>query len=277
MFSTSKIRLERYATGVALIVVLFIQWIPIYGAVKGAVSTYQEIGLPDIFPRSLHLQNFVDIWRMEPLAIYMANSIGYAIAATIVALIASVPSAYALSRFRFSGRSLYLFLVLATQMVAVSTIIVPLFRVVLAAKLFDSRLSVVLISAAMAIPLAVWLLRSYFDKVPVELEEAAMLDGCSRLQTLWHVVLPLARPGMAAAAVTAFVLAYKQFFIPLVLLTSKDKYPALVGVFTLASQRNAVPWQLVMASSLVVIVPPVILFVFAQRQLVSGLAAGGLK
>lgn len=260
----------------AVLAVVFVQWIPILGAVKGALSSYAEIGRPSLLPEAWRWQNFVDIWQAVPLAGYLWNTLFYSITSTVLTVVASLPAAYALSRFEFRGRSLFLFLILATQMVAVSTIIVPLFRMVISADLFDSRLTIVVISSAMAVPLAVWLLRSYFENIPYALEEAAMLDGCSRLQTLWLIVLPQARPGVAAASVMSFVLAYKQFFVPLVLLSSETKYPALVGIYTLASQR-LVPWHLVMAGILIIMLPAVIVFFLAQKELIGGLSAGGLK
>jgi len=253
-----------------------VQWLPILGALRGSVASFATMGIPTLWPTEFHFENFVNVWQAVPLATYILNSLFYSSVSTVLTVVVSLPGAYATTRFRFRGLGVILFVILATQMIAVSTIIVPLFQSVLRIGLFDTRIAIIFISSAMTVPLCVWLLRSYLQKIPHELEEAALLDGCTRWQTLLLIVVPLARPGIAAAAVMSFVLAYKQFFVPLVMLTSETKFPAMVGIYTLASQR-VVPWHLVMAGVLIIMVPPSILFFFAQKHLVSGLSAGGLK
>jgi len=130
--------------------------------------------------------------------------------------------------------------------------------------------------SAMPVPMIVWLLKNYFDTIPVELEEAGAVDGCTRLGALFRIVLPVSLPGLVTSVIIAFTTTYNQFFIPMVFLSSASKYPALVGVYTMASEL--VPsWHLVMASCLVVLVPPLVVFFLCQRYVMGGLIAGAVK
>jgi multiple sugar transport system permease protein len=167
-------------------------------------------------------------------------------------------------------------MVLITQMVSVSMIIIPMFRSLVTLNLFDSAWAVVVTIAAMPIPTMIWLLKNYFDTIPIELEEAGAVDGCTRLGALFRIVLPVAIPGVVTAVIIAFTTSYNQFFIPMVFLSSESKYPALVGVYTMASELVP-PWHLVMASCLVVLVPPLVVFFLCQRYVMGGLTAGAVK
>jgi multiple sugar transport system permease protein len=258
---------------VLLDVVLFI---PLYSGVLGSLTPGDHIGSPSLFPRYFHWHNFVEIWQKVSLAKYMMNSMVYAGGACIIAVAAAVPAGYAVSRFKFWGRHVFLFLVLITQMVSVSMIIIPMFRSLVTLNLFDSALAVVVTISAMPVPMIVWLLKNYFDTIPIELEEAGAVDGCTRLGSLFRIVLPVAIPGVVTSVIIAFTTTYNQFFIPMVFLSSESKYPALVGVYTMASELVP-PWHLVMASCLVVLVPPLVVFFLCQRYVMGGLTAGAVK
>ncbi len=266
----------KYLSLTVIVMFIIIQWLPMYGAFVGSLSSFADIGKPTIFPKSYNFSNYLEVWRQVPMGMYFLNSLLYSIGGTIIALVASIPASYAVSRFRFRGKSLYLFVILATQMVAVSTIIIPLFEMIIRLGLINTRFIIIVLSGTMPIPFAVWMLRTHVDMIPKEVDEAAMIDGCSRIQAVFKVVLPQMKPGLAAAGMMSFLIAYKQFFLPLVLLSSDSKYPTMVGVVTLSSQR-LVPWHLVMAASIQVVIPPVVFFFMAQRYVVSGLGTGSIK
>ena len=251
-------------------------FIPLYSGVIGSLTPGDHIGSPSLYPRYLHWQNFVEIWQKVPLAKYMVNSMVYAGAACAIAVAAALPAGYSVSRFRFAGRHLFLFLILTTQMVSVSMIIIPMFRSLIAMNLFDSAFAVIVTISAMPVPIVVWLLKNYFDTIPVELEEAAAVDGCTRVGALFRILLPVSMPGVVTALIIAFTTTYNQFFIPMVFLSSESKYPALVGVYTMASELVP-PWHLVMAASLVVLIPPLVVFFLCQRYVMGGLTAGAVK
>ena len=258
--------------GVIVIILIF----PIYSGFLTSVSPPGMIANPSIIPQKIYLQNYIDVWHKTNLARYMLNGIFYASMSTIIVLAVSIPSSYAISRFRFRAKRLFLFTILATQMVSVSTIIVPMFLFVIKYNLFDTYTPVIIISAALVTPLAIWYIRSYFDTIPPELEEMGMIDGCTRLQAIFKLVLPVSAPGLTTLVIIIFTMTYKVFFVPLVLLFSAEKYPALVAVYTLANEL-APQWNLVMTATLITMLPPVILFIIARRLIESGFMAGSLK
>ncbi len=259
----------------ALIVVIILLF-PLYSGFVTSISPSRLAGTPMLFPQEFDFYNYIDIWFKTPLLRYMLNGLLYASISTIIVLVVSIPSSYALSRFHFAGKGLFLTIVLVTQMFAVSTIIVPLFMLVIRFNLFDTYTAVIIIISALSTPLGIWYIRGYFDEIPPELEEAAMVDGCTRIQAIIHILLPVSAPGLITSAIVIFTMSYKQFFIPLVLLSSSNKYPALVGVYILANEL-APQWHLVMAASFITILPPIILFMLTSRFVTSGLTAGSIK
>jgi len=267
---------RRWLIVIGAVVLDVALFIPLYSGMIGSLTPGEHIGRPSLFPRYLHWQNFVEIWQKVPLAKYMANSMVYAGAACAIAVAAALPAGYSVSRFRFIGRHLFLFLILTTQMVSVSMIIIPMFRSLIAMNLFDSAFAVVVTISAMPVPIVVWLLKNYFDTIPVELEEAAAVDGCTRVGALFRILLPVSIPGVVTALIIAFTTTYNQFFIPMVFLSSQRKYPVLVGVYTMAAELVP-PWHLVMAASLVVLIPPLVVFFLCQRYVMGGLTAGAVK
>jgi multiple sugar transport system permease protein len=274
--AVATLRRTRWWIIVGVVILDVVLFIPLYSGVLGSLTPGDHIGSPSLFPRYVHWQNFVEIWYKVPLAKYMLNSMLYAGLSCVIAVSAALPAGYAVSRFRFAGRHAFLFLILITQMVSVSMIIIPMFRSLITLNLFDSALAVIVTIAAMPIPLIVWLLKNYFDTIPVELEEAAAVDGCTRVGALLRILLPVAVPGVVTSLIIAFTTTYNQFFIPMVFLSSESKYPALVGVYTMAAELVP-PWHLVMAASLVVLIPPLVVFFVCQRYVMSGLTAGAVK
>lgn len=259
-------------SGAIVIFLLF----PIYAGFLTSVSPPGTAVNLGIIPQKIYLQNYIDVWHESRLARYMLNGIFYASMSSVIVLAISIPSSYAISRFRFRKKGLFLFIILTTQMVCVSTIIIPIFLFIIKLNLFDTYTAVIIINAALSTPLGIWYIRAYFDTIPTELEEAGMIDGCTRLQAIFKLILPVSAPGLITSLIIIFTASYKQFFIPLVLLSSAEKYPALVSVYTLANEL-APSWNLVMASVMITSLPPVILFIIARGFLISGLTAGSVK
>jgi len=263
-----------FLTFSGLIVIILL--LPIYAGFLTSVSPPGMDLSPSIIPQKIYLQNYIDVWDKTNLARNMLNGIFYASMSTAIVLAVSIPSAYAISRFRFKAKGLFLFIILSTQMLSVATIIVPLFLLVINMNLFDTYTAVIIINAALSTPLGIWYIRAYFDTVPKELDEAGMVDGCNRVQAIYKIILPICAPGLVTSAIIIFTNSYKIFFIPLVLLFSAKKYPALVSVYTLANEL-APSWPMVMASAIITMLPPVILFLLARGFLTSGHMAGSLK
>lgn len=229
-----------------------------------------------LLPQQWNFSSYVSMWRAAPVAHYLTNSLLVASVSTVLVLLAAVPAAYATARFTFRGKRVYLFGMLAVQMLAPVALIVGLYREFAALRGLDSLVSLIIINTAFNLAFAIWLLRGFILTIPISLEEAAWIDGCSRQRALVSVVLPVIRPGLVTVAVYAFIAAWNEFIVALTLITSESKKPLQVGL-TQFIGRDEVEWQHLFATSLIAIVPIVLLFLLVQKHLVGGLTAGSVK
>jgi len=266
----------RYAGIIATVLVVAVIVFPFYPAVVGSLTPWGKMGERLVFPEYFHWQNYSKVWTRINLGRLLLNSTIYGLSTGILIVLLSIPAGYALSRFKFGFRMAFNFLLLTTQMIPIIIVIVPLFFIILRLGLFDAYLSVILVATALGLPFPVWLLTSYFDTIPVEIEEAAMVDGCSRLQAIRRVLLPSIAPGVFTGFMLAFAIAWCRFLTPNVFITSDSKWPITVGIYNVAREL-VVEWNLVMAASLIGLIPPVILYFLAQRYIVGGLTAGAVK
>lgn len=215
---------------------------------------------------------FVDIWSDETVLRGLRNSLIIAFGVTIVTLACSIPAAYVLARHRFPLRDGFMTTVLVTQMLSPIVVIVPLFQTATDLGLLGGFLGVILASSAFIVPFSVWLLTGFFSAISPELEEAATLDACGRIAVLWHVILPLSLPGLAATAVYAFLFGWNEFVISLTFLSAvPEKWPVTVGVFSSIGQWD-IGWQALMMTALISTLPVLLLFSFVQKYLDRGFA-----
>jgi multiple sugar transport system permease protein len=196
---------------------------------------------------------------------------------TVLALIVSIPAAYAMSRFRFPGRGFFRQFLLVSQMLSPIVLVIGLFRLVVALGLLDNVNSVVFVYAAFNIAFSVWMLQSYFSTIPKDLEEAAWMEGASPWRALVLVFLPLAVPAMVVTSIFAFINAWNEFVIALTMLRRQESYTLPIQVFSLVAGRYTIEWHHVMAAAFAATVPVAILFAWLQRYLVRGLALGAVK
>jgi arabinogalactan oligomer/maltooligosaccharide transport system permease protein len=206
----------------------------------------------------------------------LGNSVVVALATAVVAIVIATPCAYALARFRFVGKEAGIRTLLATQMFPTVASAVPLYLLLDALGLLDSRLGLTLVYATTAVPFAIFQLRGAFESVPVDLEEAAMVDGASRFEAFVRVVLPAARPAIAVTGLFAFMSAWNEFILAATLLSRKTAYTLPVVLQHYVGEHDAA-WGAFAAGAIIVSAPVMLLFYVAQRQLISGLTAGGVK
>jgi arabinogalactan oligomer/maltooligosaccharide transport system permease protein len=206
----------------------------------------------------------------------LANSLIVSLATATVAVLVATPTAYALARFRFVGARAGLRALLATQMFPAVASAVPLYLLLDALHLLDSRTGLVLVYASTAVPFAIFQLRGAFLAIPVDIEEAAMVDGATRARAFWLVVLPAARPALAVTALFAFMSAWNEFILAATLLSRKSAYTLPVVIQSYV-QEQSTAWGPFAAGAILVSAPVMALFYVAQRQLVSGLTQGGVK
>jgi multiple sugar transport system permease protein len=231
---------------------------------------------PTFLPEEWAFTNYLEVWTVVPLRYYIINSILLAGGSTLLALICAIPAAYALARMTFSGRSIFLYAVIATQIFAPIVLLVGLFREMRWFGLMDSLWALILINGAFFQAFAIWILSGYFASIPYTLEEAAWIDGSTRLGAVWRIILPLALPGLVTTIVFVFIQSWNEFVIALTLITTETKKPITVGIFSFFG-RYDIQWEYVFATSLIATIPVIVLFLIIEKYLVSGLTAGGVK
>ena len=221
-------------------------------------------------------EHFSKILHGESFWVWLRNSIIVSVGTTILGLALAIPAGYAFSRFKFSGREPAMFSFLLVQMFPGIIILVPYFLVMKSLGLLNSWLGLVLAYSVTALPLCVWMLKGFFDTVPKELEEAAILDGCNQAQVFRKVILPLSVPAIAVTALFSFLAAWNEFLLALTFNTSNDMYTLPVGLASMIATTNQA-WGDFAAASILVSIPVVLLFIIFQRFLIEGLSAGGVK
>ncbi len=230
------------------------------------------------WPKTGSFRAYVTMWESVPgFARYIFNSFLISTVVTVIVLILVVPAAYAFARFDYRGMGLMLGAFLAVSMFSGTVLLIPLFRLMRTLGLLNTYFAMIVPGVAFLIPSAIWLLRTYMMRIPVELNEAACMDGASQFYAFRRVILPIARPGIILVAITTFIGAYAQQFVFALSFNSKTEYmPLPVGLFAQFGTQEVI-WNELMAASFVGITPALIIFFFLQRDLVCGLTAGAVK
>ncbi len=231
---------------------------------------------PKLFPQHWQWNTFNTVLRDDRFLNWLKTSLLVAASSTAIVLVVSIPAAYVTSRFRFPGRTAFLLLVLITQMFSPTSLVVGIYREFFEADLVNTYLAIILTNAAFNLAFAIWILHGFFSAIPVEVEEAADLDGCGRLATLWRIMLPLTRPGLVTAVVFTFIAAWNEYVVALTLMQDDAKKPLTVGINSYVTGYSQ-HWDQLFAASIIAIVPVVILFAIIEKYLVGGLTAGSVK
>ena len=229
-----------------------------------------------ILPVTALWSNFIDIWSRAPMARYLLNSILIAGGSTIIAMLCGIPAAYALARMKFKGQTAFLGFVIVSQMFAPVVLLIGIYQVMQALHLTDSIWGLIFINAAFNQAFTIWLLRGTFIGISAEMEQAATIDGCNRVQAMLRVLLPVAAPGIVTTLIFIFINAWNEYTVALCLISTDTLKPLTVGINTF-NGYNMIEWQYLFAASIFAIIPVVILFMCIEKNLVSGLASGGVK
>ncbi|NRD25292.1 carbohydrate ABC transporter permease [Frigoribacterium sp. VKM Ac-2836] len=256
--------------------------IPLYVVLTTSIKPLADVqGLFTWIPSRVTLEPYVQIWQTVPLASYFKNSLIVTISATVLSVAMAVLAAYSLARMRFRGQRSFSLVVLSTQMFPGILFLLPLFLIfvqiqrTIGVQLTGSYLGLIITYMTFSLPFSIWMLTGYFASIPKELEEASMIDGTGRLGALFRVVIPVAKPGIIAVAVYAFITAWGEVLFASVL-TSKDTRTLSIGLRAYASQQD-VYWNQLMAASVVVSLPVLIGFMLVQKHLITGLSSGAVK
>lgn len=227
-------------------------------------------------PSDFTLDNYVRVLQNGQFQGYFVNSTIVATATTTLTLVTGILAAYSLSRFDYPGRDLLLVGFLSTQMLPYVLILIPFFLLMSTLQLIDSFVGIILAHTVLALPFSVWLLKGYFDDIPEALDEAAKMDGCSRLDVLVRVILPLSVPGIAVAGFYTFIISWNDFLFVSILSQTEATRTLPFGL-QLFQSANSIDWGLVLSAAAVTMLPVILLFAILQRWVVEGLASGGLK
>ena len=219
-----------------------------------------------------------EMWNTVPmLGRYIFNSFFLASCVSIITLLFVIPAAYSYARFNFPFKNSSLYILLAINMFSGAVLLIPLYKVLRTFGLLNSYEAMIVPGVAFLIPTSIWLLKSYFEKIPIDLEEAAFVDGASRIQILRHIIAPLSTPGLVVVGIYAFIGSYAQQFLFAITFNQKKEYmPIPTGLYEFIGYQS-VKWNEMMAAALVGILPVLLLFIFLQKYIVEGLTAGAVK
>jgi len=263
---------------VALAVILFFILFPFGQMLSTAFKGPREqFALPVSFlPHQVTLINFQQALQYAPFFRYFVNSLSVSVVTTAIAVVIALLGAYGFSRLQFPGRRFFLTLIVYSQMFCLAAIIIPIYRILAGLNLIDSYPGLIISFLTFSVPIAIWLLRSFLHNIPLQLEEAAYIEGASKFQAFWRVVVPLLQPAIGATGAYVFFLTWQDFLFPLVIMTGKEHRTLPIGIMDFVGQYET-NWGNLMASSILIVLPVLVIFVFIQRQLIAGLVEGAVK
>lgn len=264
---------------IAVICYLVFLGFPLLWLISSSLKSPQEFAsiTPSILPKHPNLSNFTDALEEQGLVRSMWNSLQISVASTVLVLIVSLPVAYALARFRSRLRPVTNGWILVSQVFPVILIVIPLFMILRPLHLTNTIPGVVIVYMVWSMPFALWMLQGYVAAVPRELEEAASVDGASRVRTIVSIVMPLLRPGLIATAMFTFISAWNEFFFALVLLQDPELKTLPLVLARFVGAEGQVQFGPLAAASVLATVPSLVFFAFLQRRLTSGLLSGAVK
>lgn len=229
-----------------------------------------------VLPVNAMWENFVDIWTLAPMGQFMLNSVLIASGSTLIAMLCGIPAAYALARMKFKGQTAFLGFIIVSQMFAPVVLLIGIYKVMSVLGLTNSIWGLVFINAAFNQAFTIWLLRGTFMSISAEMEQAATIDGCNRVQAMLKILLPVAAPGIVTTLIFIFINAWNEFTVALCLISTETTKPLTVGI-NIFNGYNMIEWQYLFAASIFAIMPVVIMFMGIEKHLTSGLTAGGVK
>ncbi len=260
-----------------MVILLIIFLLPIYWVILTALKTRAQVFVkPPIFFFTPTLKNFKDVFASDSIFLpSFINSTIASVISSILALLLGVPAAFALSRFRIKRKADILFWILSTRMLPPIGMAVPLFLIVFQIGLIDKLIAIIVLYLTFNLSFAVWMMKSFFDDLPIEIEELAMIDGCNPLQTLWLISIPLAAPALATTLIFCFIFSWNEFLLAFILTRANAKTVPLtilegIGMWDIR-------WEYMSAMAVIAMIPPLVLAFLARRHLAKGLTLGAIK
>lgn len=272
-------RSVRVNTGKGVLVTLLLLFtlFPVYWMLSSAFDAKASSGGQSLLPQDFTLENFSYVLTDGGFQVFLRNSAIVAVATVLVSAVVALLASVAVARFKFKFRTAILFMILAVQMVPLEALVIPLFVQVRDLQLLNTLLGLIIVYVAISLPFGIWMLRGFVEAVPVELEEAAYMDGASWGRMFRSVMLPLVAPGLVATSIFSFITAWNEFIFAMTMLGgSTENYTVAIGLKAFFGEHSN-EWGYVMAASTIITVPVMIFFVLVQRKLSAGLVSGAVK
>lgn len=277
--AAAKKRYEKIIVTLCALAVLMIVLLPLFWMVLSSFKPNVELFQrpPRVLPQAPTLEHYVELWNFTSFPRYFLNTFMVAGMACVVGVLISLVSVYAVTRFEFIGARAFTFGVLLIYMLPPILLALPFFRIWFNLGMLNSLPALAITYLTITLPFSLWILRPYIEAIPRALEEAAMIDGCTRFQAFRKVIVPQAWPGVVASFVFTFVVVWNELLYSLVLISDESKRTVSLGIASLILETSVYSWGLVNAAGVLATVPVLFLFALAARQMVSGLGAGAVK
>jgi len=259
--------------------IVIVVMLPLSWALFGSLKPQSEMFAypPTLLPQDFSLRAYAEVLERTPMGLYLLNSLIVTCVSTLVVLIFAALAAYGFSRWQFGGKDAVMVSLLVCQLIPHAVTIIPYYVMMNALDLLNTRTGLILIFSATHIPFAVWILKGHFDTIPQTLDEAAIIDGCSRLRILWTVTLPLSLPAIGAAACLTFITVWAEFLVPMVIANAPETTLVSVGLYNLFGRDTTTFYNQLFAAAVMATAPVVIVYLVAQEQFISGLTGGAEK
>ena len=267
-----------FLTVIILIAAVIVALFPVLWGLSTALKTDGAVTMfpPEIIPKEITLNNFVDVVTKSDFMIYMKNSLFITLISIVMATFVAAHAAYALTFFNIRFRKGISFFILMTSMVPPVALLVPLYMLSVKMNLYNTRILLVLIYTALRTPVLTWIMEGFFRKLPMEIVEAGIIDGCSKAKAFYKLILPISQPGIVSAALLSAVYVWNDYLVSSSFITASEKKMISVGLYQYITQYG-IKWGLLMAAVMISIIPIIILFICLQKRFVEGMAAGAVK
>jgi len=264
---------------IGLIFMAGILLFPIYNIILTSFTPYEQIfsDVPRLFPSKLTFQWYKEVFVTTPITRNIINSFIVAIGVVITNVIVALLGGYSLSRFEYTGKRFFSTMIVFTYLFPPILLVLPLFRIISFLGLLNTYVGVIFVHLTITLPFSIWLLRGFFNTIPKELDESALIDGASRLIVLLKVILPMARPGIAAIAAFSFMISWNEYLFSSVLMTTSTMKTLPLKIAESIVETSEVRWGVIMAAATIALIPATALFQFIQKEFIKGLTAGAVK
>jgi ABC-type glycerol-3-phosphate transport system permease component len=263
-----------FVIAIATVIVLF----PFYWMANTSLKNESEVFRipPGLIPAKISMENYEFALTQTQVPRYFVNSVINVVGTLIISLFFASLAAYSISRFKFRGKVAYMGIILLTQLIPLTTLIVPLYISLGAIRLLNNRVALIIVYSAIQIPIGTWLLLGYFSTIPREIDEAARIDGCINIMILFRIILPISKPGLMAVGLNAAIFVWQELILAMTFNNIDANRPLMAGV-SASIGRAGIRWGQMNATGIIACIPIIIIFIFCQRYLIKGLTGGAIK